>query len=67
MTHTYNISGMTCEGCVAKVSHLLNQLPEVTNVSINLEKGKADIEMSKHVSTEILQEALKEYPKYNRG
>lgn len=64
MTHTYNISGMTCEGCVAKVSHLLKQLPEVTNVSINLEKGEAEIEMSKHIETPVLQEALKDYPKY---
>lgn len=64
MTHTYNISGMTCEGCVAKVSHLLKQLPEVTNVSINLEKGEAEIEMSKHIDTPALQEVLKNYPKY---
>src|SRR5690606_9250049 len=64
MTHTYTISGMTCEGCVAKVNHLLKQLPEVTNVSINLEKGEAEIEMSKHIATPALQEALKDYPKY---
>lgn len=64
MTHTYKITGMTCDGCSAKVSHLIKQLPNVTDVAINLEKGEADISMSKHVPTPELQNALKEYPKY---
>jgi len=64
MTHTYNITGMTCEGCVAKVSYLLKQIPQITNVAVNLGKGQADITMSSHVATPALQEALKDYPKY---
>ncbi|KOS04777.1 heavy metal transporter [Flavobacterium akiainvivens] len=64
MTHTYNITNMTCEGCVAKVSHLLKQLPEVTGVTVNLAQGTADVTMSSHISTPKLQEALKDYPKY---
>jgi copper chaperone CopZ len=64
MTHTYNVSGMTCEGCSAKVNHLLKQLPNVTDVKINLEKGEADITMNKHIATPELQGALKDYPKY---
>jgi copper chaperone CopZ len=64
MTHTYKISEMTCTGCAAKVSHLLKRIPEVTNVSIDLEKGEATITMEKHVDTFTLQEALKEHPKY---
>ncbi|KGO94991.1 heavy-metal-associated domain-containing protein [Flavobacterium subsaxonicum] len=64
MTHTYNITGMTCEGCVAKVSYLLKQLPQVTDVAINLEKGQADVTMDSHVATPALQQALKDYPKY---
>ncbi|TRW24239.1 heavy-metal-associated domain-containing protein [Flavobacterium zepuense] len=64
MTHTYNITGMTCEGCVAKVSYLLKQLPQVTNVAINLDKGQADVTMDSHVPTPALQQALKDYPKY---
>jgi len=64
MTHTYNITGMTCEGCVAKVSYLLKQLPQVTNVAINLDKGQADVTMDSHVATPALQQALKDYPKY---
>lgn len=64
MTHTYKVSGMTCEGCSAKVSHLLKQVPSVTDVTIHLEKGEADVTMDKHIQTTTLQEALKEYPKY---
>jgi len=64
MTHTYKITGMTCEGCVAKVSYLLQQVPQITNVAINLDKGQADVTMSSHVATPALQEALKDYPKY---
>lgn len=64
MTHTYNISGMTCEGCVAKVTYLLKQLPQVTNVAVNLDKGQADVSMNSHVAIPELQQALKDYPKY---
>jgi len=65
MTHTYKISGMTCDGCVAKVSHLLNQVPGVTAVDVHLDKGEADITMDKHISTSTLHAALKDYLKYN--
>lgn len=64
MPHTYKITGMTCDGCAAKVSHLLKQLPDVTDVQINLEAGEADITMQQHIATSALQDALKDYPKY---
>jgi copper chaperone CopZ len=64
MTHTYNISGMTCTGCQAKVEGLLSKVEGVKNVNINLEKGTADIEMSRHISTADLKLALQDYPKY---
>jgi copper chaperone CopZ len=64
MTHTYGISGMTCTGCQAKVKSLLEKLDGVTGVAINLEKGEAEISMSRHISTPDLQTALKDYPKY---
>jgi copper chaperone CopZ/uncharacterized membrane protein YphA (DoxX/SURF4 family) len=64
MTHTYKISGMTCEGCSAKVSYLLKQLPTVTDVVVNLADGTAAISMNSHADTYMLQQALKEYPKY---
>lgn len=64
MTHTYKVTGMTCEGCSAKVSHLLKQVPNVIGVEINLAAGEASVTMDKHIETPVLQNALKDYPKY---
>jgi copper chaperone CopZ len=64
MKHTYQITGMTCTGCQAKVQQLLSRVPHITNVNIDLQKGEADIEMDTHVSTETLKSALMDYPKY---
>ena len=64
MTHTYKINGMTCGGCQAKVQSLLSQVKGVKNVTIDLSKGEAAIEMGRHMSSSEFQSALKEYPKY---
>ncbi len=58
MTHTYNITGMTCNGCKASVEKSLNALDAINEVKVNLEKGEAEITMSSHISTEVLQNAL---------
>ena len=64
MTHTYKISGMTCIGCQAKVHSLLLKIEGVKNVTIDLAKGEAKIDMDAHIATTALQDALKDYPKY---
>src|SRR4051812_14105334 len=64
MTHDYTITGMTCAGCEAKVQYLLSQVKGVQNVRIDLAKGEAAVTMEKHIPTSELQNALKEYPKY---
>ena len=64
MTHTYNVSGMTCGGCQAKVQSLLSKVKGVKNIMIDLTKGQVAIDMEKHISTPELAEALKDYPKY---
>jgi len=60
MTHTYNITGMTCGGCKASVEKYLGNMDNVTNVSVNLEKAEAEVTMSSHVATEALKKALPE-------
>ncbi|KJD34507.1 heavy metal transporter [Tamlana nanhaiensis] len=60
MTYTYNITGMTCNGCKASVEKNLTALDRVTDVAVNLEKGEAEITMSSHISTQDLQKALPE-------
>src|SRR5690348_7573615 len=64
MTHTYNISGMTCSGCEARVYNVLSKVPGVRKVTINLSAGEASIDMDHHISTSVFQTALKEYPGY---
>jgi copper chaperone CopZ len=64
MTHTYKISGMTCDSCREKVEKSLQNVAGVTNVKVDLTTGEADITMEKHISTEVLKDALKNHPKY---
>jgi copper chaperone CopZ len=64
MTHTYQITGLTCSGCQNKVQSLLSQIKGIQNVDISLAEGTADITMAQHVPTMVLQDALKDYPKY---
>ncbi|WP_462251511.1 heavy-metal-associated domain-containing protein [Ferruginibacter sp.] len=64
MTHTYNIAGMTCSNCQAKVQQLLTQVAGVTKVEVNLINADATVQMEKHIATGTLQNALKDFPKY---
>ena len=58
MTHTYNISGMTCSGCVAKVKNELLKLGDVAEAEIQLPTPQAKITMQKHIPVAALQKAL---------
>ena len=58
MTHTYNVSGMTCNSCKASVEESLSALPNVDNVSVDLESKTATIDMKTHIEVEALQNAL---------
>jgi cation transport ATPase len=60
MKHTYKISGMTCNNCKASVEKYLSEIDHVSEVSVNIEKGEAEVKMNKHISTDILQKALPE-------
>jgi copper chaperone CopZ/uncharacterized membrane protein YphA (DoxX/SURF4 family) len=64
MTHIYNITGMTCSGCEAKVQSVLSGIKGVKNVAIDLSKGNAIIDMGKHIPITELRSALKDYPRY---
>lgn len=64
MTHNYNINGMTCGSCQVKVQGLLSTIAGVKNISIDLSKGEAAIEMDRHITTAELKDVLKDYPKY---
>lgn len=44
MKQTYNIDGLTCQGCVKSASKILGEIQGVGNVQISLEKKEALIE-----------------------
>ncbi|RZL39434.1 MAG: heavy-metal-associated domain-containing protein [Pedobacter sp.] len=58
MTHTYQVTGMTCSGCENKVKSSFLVLPDVTDVAVSKDAGTATITMDKHIALGDLQEAL---------
>jgi copper chaperone CopZ len=64
MTHTYNISGMTCTGCKTKIETLLSHIEGVKKVQVDLPNKTAEIGMDKHISINELRKALQDYPKF---
>ncbi|MBO6869219.1 MAG: heavy-metal-associated domain-containing protein, partial [Balneola sp.] len=60
MKHTYQVSGMSCNGCKSHVTKALSEIENVKDVSVSLEEGTAEIEMSEHIEIDKLQEALTE-------
>jgi heavy metal translocating P-type ATPase len=59
MTNTYAVYGMSCNNCRAHVEEALKKIEGVTDVSVDLQKAEAVIEMESHVPLEKFQEALR--------
>ncbi len=59
MTHTYQLTGMTCSSCEAKVKSSLLTLPDITSVEVSKDSNTATIVMEKHIALNTLQEAVK--------
>jgi cation transport ATPase len=58
MTHSYQLTGMTCGNCEAKVKSSLLSLPDVTQVEVSKETNTANITMNQHISLSDFQTAL---------
>jgi len=58
MTHTYQLTGMTCSSCENKVKSNLLVLPEITAVEVSKDNHSATISMDKHIGLDTLQQAL---------
>ncbi len=58
MTHTYQITGMTCSSCEAKVKGGLLSLSDVTSVEVSKDTNTATISMDKHIPLVELQNAI---------
>jgi Cu2+-exporting ATPase len=64
MTHTYNITGMTCGNCVAKAKSQLLMLSDITEADVKLTAPQATITMQKHIPVSTLQNALSKAGNY---
>ena len=58
MTHTYQLTGMTCGSCEDKVKSNLLMLSNVTAVEVSKSNNTATITMDKHISITSLQDAI---------
>lgn len=60
MTHAYQVTGMTCGSCEAKVKSALLSVNNVTSVDVTKHNNAAIISMDKHISLPELQSALED-------
>ncbi|WP_264565533.1 heavy metal translocating P-type ATPase [Flavobacterium sp. N3904] len=63
MTHTYTVTGMSCDGCRSKVEKTLNAI-EGVKASVTLDPPMATIVMEKHIPLFQFQKALYAVGKY---
>jgi cation transport ATPase len=64
MIHTYQITGMTCANCEAKVKSAFLSLPDVESAEVSKATGTATIKMTKHIALGELQKAIGEKGNY---
>ncbi len=60
MKHTYQISGMTCNGCKSHVEKALKAVEGISDVSVDLANKEAVVQMDHHVPLDQLKQTLKE-------
>jgi Cu+-exporting ATPase len=55
---SFGIEGMSCASCVARIEKVLQAIPGVSEVSVNLGTEKATLKTTAEVNIHILQQAL---------
>ena len=60
MTHKYQVTGMTCSSCEAKVKSSLLMVENVISVEVSKNENSATITMDKHIALAELQKSLPE-------
>lgn len=58
MTQQYQFSGITCNGCVRKVTHLLSEINGVEKVEIDLATQKVSIDMLKNIKKAVFEKVI---------
>lgn len=64
MTHTYQLGGMHCGSCVAKVKNEILKLGDVAEATIQLASQQATIRMLHHIPVTALQRAVEKAGAY---
>lgn len=65
MTHTFEVTGMTCEACEYKIQHLFSGIEGVKSVMVDKASNSATVEMVKNIPLSKFQEVVKPYSKYS--
>lgn len=65
MTHTFEVTGMTCEACEYKIQHLFSGVEGVKSVTVDRTNNAATVKMDKHIPLSNFQEVIKPYSKYS--
>lgn len=60
MNTIITVSGMTCDHCINAVTEELMKLSEVTDVKIQLDSGKVDIESDSELNPGLIESAIQE-------
>lgn len=64
MNATFQVTGMTCGGCAAKVTYLCKSVDGVTDASVDLPSGQVTVQSERDILLSDLENALADYPKY---
>lgn len=64
MKHTYDIAGMHCGSCVAKIDTALRTVKGITDTQVMLNPPRAEVTMDHHIPTDTLQNAVAERSDY---
>lgn len=59
-TTTVTVTGMTCGHCVSSVKEEISELPGVTDVRVDLESGRVEIDSTAPLSDEQIRAAVAE-------
>ncbi|WP_338760495.1 heavy metal-associated domain-containing protein [Bernardetia sp. ABR2-2B] len=60
----YNIQGMTCKGCEAKVKKTLETFPQIEKAEVSVENSDGKLYFEENIPTSVLQEKLSEIGNY---
>ncbi|WP_305093663.1 heavy-metal-associated domain-containing protein [Prescottella sp. R16] len=59
-TSTYRVTGMTCGGCVGKVTGKVEQIPGITDVDVDLAAGSITVTSDDPISDAAVEQAVEQ-------